>query len=204
MNFIRAALILGLAFVLLSCHVKDESTRAVPIGQSGSSTEQPTTETPLPLPFENRFPNRWNGSNNGSPYEPCVAFSNDELARFQVDPASIEDAALVDRQGTRGCNWIMQSRFGIGQVVTNSESLASYRRGTAEYDWRPEFEAAGRVVGLFALAFDDSGACSTYVQSLAAGVVTNVVVFDSGDGRTAQACKLVEDFTRAYIDKIPG
>lgn len=204
MNAIRSALILGLAFVLLSCHVKDESTRAVPISHSGSSTEQTTTETPLPLPFENRFPNRRNGSNNGSLYEPCIAFSADELARFQVDPTSIEDAALVDRQGTRGCNWIMQSRFGIGQVVTNSESLASYKRGTSEYDWRPEFEVAGRVVGLFALAFDDSGSCSTYVQSFAAGVVTNVVVFDSGDGRTAHACKLAEDFTRAYIDKIPG
>jgi hypothetical protein len=133
-----------------------------------------------------------------------VSFSDAELRRFGIDPAVSEDAALVDGQGTRGCNWIMRGEFGLGQVVTNSTSLAEYKRGTPEYDWKPDLLVEGRTVGVFALAFENSGACSTYVQSYLAGVVTNIVSFEPRDGRSGDACKLVEDFTRAYIDKIPG
>lgn len=190
--------------VLSSCQIQDASTHAVAGFESFRIGEQQqSVATPIPLPFDNMFPNRWNSSNNGSPYEPCVAFSDRELERFEIDPDSLEDAALVDGQGTRGCNWLMPDRFSFGQVVTNSQSLDEYKNGTSEYEWMSELEIQGRTVGQFTLSIEDSGTCSTYVQSGAAGVVTNVVTSKADAGRAMDACTVVQDFTRAYIDKIP-
>lgn len=184
--------------------MQDASTDAVAgSGSSGIDKQQQNAATPIPLPFENIFPNRWNSSNNGSPYEPCVAFSDRELERFEIDPDSLEDAAQVDGQGTRGCNWLMPDKFSLGQVVTNSGSLDEYKKGTSDYEWMPDIEFQGRTVAQFALNFEDSGTCSTYVQSGAAGVITNVVTSKTDAGRAMDACTVVQDFTRAYIDKIP-
>jgi hypothetical protein len=132
-----------------------------------------------------------------------VAFSDDELLRFDIDPSQIEDAAIVNGQGIRGCSWSMPQKFALSSLVTNSRSMAEYRAGTIENEWKEDLEISGKVVGLFNNAGDPS-TCSTYVQSFSAAVVTNVVTSMSSQGRSISACKLVEDFTRAYIDKIPG
>lgn len=97
----------------------------------------------------------------------------------------------------------MRDNFAIGQVVTDSTSLPSYRRATPELDWKADLRIDGREVGLFGLN-DDNETCSTYVQSYDAAVVTNVVTSTSDEGQKIDPCKLVEDFTRAYIDKIPN
>lgn len=198
----RLLALVSAGFFLTACQVPDSSTQAVP-GTSDISAAAEVTATPIPLPIDNRFPNRWNDSNNGSTYEPCIAFSANELRAFGIDPESLEDAALVDGQGTRGCNWFTRDAFGFGQVVTNSRSLEDYKKGTPEYDWRPDLEFGGRLVGLFSPKFEDSGICSTYVQSGRAAVVTNVVASKSKQGRTLDPCRQVQDFTSAYIDKIP-
>jgi hypothetical protein len=191
--------------VLLSaCHVNDRTPEAVSAHMSEVVTTSPTLGTPIPLPFENEFPDRWNPSNNGSPYEPCVAFSDAELIRFQIDPALIEDAAIVDGQGIRGCRWFMRDKFSISQLVTNSESLRQYREGTPDYEWKDSLRINDHEVGLFDLKFEDSS-CSTYVQSYSAAVVTTFAVSMAPEARADfSPCGLVIDFTTAYIDKIPG
>jgi hypothetical protein len=195
----------ALLLLLTGCGVEVTGTPAVPAATTLSTTAATaTTGTPIPLPFETTFPDRWNGANDGSPFEPCVAFSDSELVRFRIDPATIEDAAIVNGQGIRGCRWLMPDLFSISSLVTNSDSLNSYRDGTKENNWRANLEVNGRVVGLFATEHGVSSTCSTYVQSYSAGVVTNVVTSTSTEGQAIDACKLAEDFTRAYIDKIPG
>jgi hypothetical protein len=157
----------------------------------------------VPLPFDNPFPNRWNSSNNGTNYEPCIAFSDSELSAFGIDSAAIEDIAQVDGQGTRGCHWFMPRKFGFGQVVTNSPSLSEYRNALSELDWKPDIVIEGRIVGVFDLK-DDAGSCSTYVQSNVAAVITSITVSTSPDARLEyDACELVFAIVRAYIDKIP-
>lgn len=194
--------LLGLLLVTATaCQVQDGSTDARPQVSSSEMEVPVVTGTPIPLPFENRFPNRWNPSNDGTSFEPCVAYSNDELIRFDVDPLQREDAALVDGQGTRGCNWHMSGRFSLGQVVTNSTSLDSYRSGVSEVNWKQDLDVNGRRVGIFTVDYANSQLCSTYVQSSGAGVVTNLLTDVSS--KDIDACDRVEDFTRAYIDKIP-
>lgn len=187
----------------VACQTEDSSTQAVS-GVSGTTKSAlETAATTSPLPFDNPFPDRLNPSNDGSRYEPCVAFTEDELARFEIDYEVIEDAAIVNGQGIRGCRWLMIDRFSLGQVVTNSTSLDVYRRGTSELDWKPDLDMAGRKVGVFGLN-DHDGTCSTYVQSGAAGVVTNVLISSEPAARASlDSCEIAIDFTRAYIDKIP-
>lgn len=194
---------LSLLVLLSACNVQNTETLAVPASTASVAKSSAISGTPIPLPFENRFPNRWNPSNDGSPFEPCVAFSDDELLRFGIDPSVIEDAAIVDGQGVRGCSWFMKNRFSISSLVTNSSSLEVYRRGTAENHWEPDLRIAERTVGLFSLTHGGSTECSTYVQSHSAAVVTNVVPSTSAEGKAVDTCKLAIDFTRAYIDKIP-
>lgn len=204
----RRSLLLVLVFILplAACEVDAENTTPVP-GDSGSSyRNEPASPvaTPVPLPFENPFPDRWNSSNDGTPYEPCIAFSDSELRRFQIDPEEIEDAAIVNGQGIRGCSWFMPSRFSLSNLVADSRSLEIYKAGTKENNWLPDISINDRVVGLFSLIHGDSKECSTYVQSYSAAVVTNVVPSTSAEGKAMDTCKLAIDFTRAYIDKIPG
>lgn len=203
-NKILAACIAGTVILLTACDVQGGDTQAVPVSRLATPDESTLLATPVPLPFENPFPNRWNESNDGSPFEPCNAFSSAELLRFQIDPEMIEDAAIVDGQGIRGCRWMMTGRFSFSNLVTNSESLEIYRQGVVEYDWQSDLEIEGRTVGLFSLVHGSSKECSTYVQSYSAAVVTNVLPSASAEGKAIDACKLAVDFTRAYIDKIPG
>lgn len=185
------------------CEVTDAGTHAI------SASEQPRVEVsssvgaPIPLPFDNPFPNRWNQSNDGTPFEPCVAYSDEELEHFEINPAVLEDVAQVDGQGTRGCRWNMPNRFDIGQVVTNSQSLDEYRNASLDLRWKPDLVVSGRVVGNFVVNDGQDSTCSTYVQSYGAGVVTNVIASTSSEGKAVDTCKLAVDFTRAYIEKIP-
>lgn len=97
----------------------------------------------------------------------------------------------------------MRDEFAISNLVTNSKSLSEYKNNSPELEWKPNLTVDGRVVGLFDLR-DDETSCSTYVQSYAAGVVTNVIVSSDSSARERfNPCKLAVDFTRAYIDKIP-
>lgn len=98
----------------------------------------------------------------------------------------------------------MPNKFGLGQVVTNSNSLAEYRRATDEVEWMPDLHLANEKVGYFTLRYQHSTMCATYVQSFEAGVITQITSAPLPGPPNVDACKLVEDFTRAYIDKIPG
>ncbi|WP_207842559.1 DUF3558 family protein [Williamsia soli] len=188
-------------FALSACHIDDPSTDARPVVDSSRAAA--VNGTPVPLPFDNPFPNRWNASNDGTSFEPCVAYTSGELSRFKVDSSKIEDVAQVDGQSTRGCHWYMSDQFDLGQLVTDASSLDEYRTASTDLDWKPDLEVGGRTVGLFAVDYGTSKTCSTYVQSFSAGVVTNVITSTSPYGQSVDACKLVIDFTRAYIDKIP-
>ncbi|ORM25959.1 hypothetical protein BFL43_23855 [Williamsia sp. 1135] len=197
--------LVSLSTLLISACVVDESNPvAVPAASDSTSLPSlPKLATPVPLPFDNPFPDRWNSSNDGTAFEPCVAYSHDELDRFGIDSAEIEDAAIVNGQGVRGCSWSMENWFSLSNLVTNSSSLEVYKRGMVEYTWHPDLHVEGRVVGLFSISHGGSTDCSTYVQSYSAAVVTNVVPSTSAQGKSVDTCKLAIDFTRAYIDKIP-
>ena len=190
-----------------ACSVSGEGAQpglGSPTSQSlPSASTSTSTSVEVSLPFHNPFPNRWNSSNDGTTFEPCVAFSEKELLRFGVDPAVIEDAALVDGQGVRGCEWFMPRSFSLNVVVTNSTSLDDYKSGRGELLWKPDLVVDDRVVGIAQLNSDDH-VCMTYIQSSAAIVATSVVITGGVEAlRNYDPCQLVIDFTKSYLDRIP-
>lgn len=198
---VHLGFLLAVVVCTSACQVDGDKPEAVP-GSMSSSIETASTDE-IVLPFDNPFPNRRNPSNDGTPFEPCVAFSDEELLRFDVDPAVVEDAALVDGQGIRGCGWYMPNKFALSSLVTNAVSLEEYKKGKPELDWRPDLLVGGRIVGLAGVD-EDKTTCATYVKSHGAIVVTDVLIASGLEaGLKYDACRIAVDFTTAYIDKIP-
>jgi len=188
-----------------SCSVEDGAAQPVSNGGTESkSSAAPGAAENQDLPFENKFPNRWNASNDGTPFEPCVAFSEEELSRFEIDAAVVEDAAQVDGQGVRGCMWFMPDLFSIGVVVTDADSLAQYKLGMPEIDWKSDVNLGGRVVGM-AVLNDDETACMTYVESLESIVVIDVGIVGGSEVRSQHdPCRIAVDFMASNLEKIPA
>ncbi|GAA3689784.1 hypothetical protein GCM10022238_03190 [Gordonia hankookensis] len=156
------------------------------------------------LPFHNNFPDRWNSANSGTEYEPCNA-DEESLIRVGIDPRKIEDAATVNGQTLRGCNWHYSppasEYLSAYQIVGNSESLAWYKvQNRVGSNWLPDITISGRTVGI---ASDKSGGCITYVQSGTAGVVTGAGYGLLPSLPQKEICGHAIDLTRATIDKIP-
>jgi Protein of unknown function (DUF3558) len=198
-NVAKALLVMSFLFVS-ACAVNDDSTQPFPVESVMTVTSDAVND--VPLPFENRFPNRKNLSNDGTTFEPCVAFTDEELTRYGVDPTAVEDAAQVDGQGIRGCAWFMPRQFSLGVVVTNAESLERYKTGKPELDWETDILVDDRLIAVARLNDDDS-TCMTYIQSMDAVVVIDVVLIGVNRGEGDDPCRKVVDFTSAYLDKIP-
>ena len=97
----------------------------------------------------------------------------------------------------------MPDRFALSSVVTNAKSLGEYKAGKSELEWKSDLLIEGRVVGLADLN-DDASSCSTYVESNESIVATTVMISAAPEASAQfDPCRIVIDFTTAYIDKIP-
>ncbi|MGL5443890.1 MAG: DUF3558 family protein, partial [[Mycobacterium] stephanolepidis] len=68
-----------------------------------SSVAQPTEATTAVAPSTSTIPHRPPTSkNNGTTFDPCVAYSPDDLRAVGLDPASIKEA---ESTLLRGCKW---------------------------------------------------------------------------------------------------
>ncbi|WP_420714096.1 DUF3558 family protein [Gordonia sp. SL306] len=169
-----------------------------------SSGPRQTDDNGVSLPFENRFLLRWNGSNDGTSYEPCTTDPND-LSRIGIDPRSVKDAATVDGQSLRGCTWNYlppQSEYlAISQTVVDSSDLSWYKQqNQVGSTWLPDRVIGGRDIGV---ASDTSGSCTTYVQSGGSGVITLADYALSPSKPVAEICGYAIDMVTATINKIP-
>ncbi|WP_431309117.1 DUF3558 family protein [Gordonia prachuapensis] len=183
------------------------ATATTPNGTSSNPQESPVRQTDdngVSLPFANSMPERWNRSNDGTPYEPCTAVTP-EIAESQgLDPKSVADAATVNGQTLRGCDWQYLDPsmldWSAHQIVGDFSSLQSYRSRNEFFNWLPDRELSGRQVGVASL---NSGDCFTYVQSRESGVVTGVSFASLPRPQLSEICDRAMALTRATIDSIP-
>ena len=170
-----------------------------------SATAPPQTDSNgIQLPFHNPFFERWNDGNDGTTYEPCTALTPNELKSAGIDPKSAKDAAVVDGQSLRGCDWLLlppnPTLIGISQIVINSQNLETYKKKNSIDTWRPDREIHGRQVGI---VDSRAGDCSTYVQSRKSAIITlgqpGIGDSDSKD----ELCESALRFTATTIDRIP-
>ena len=159
------------------------------------------------LPFETSFPNRWSINNDGSTYEPCTQVSNETLRQSGLIVDSAEDVAGSDFQTARGCRWKYSdddlsfvAQF-VGDIIRPAGGLTGHKSlNLAGKTWFPDITMNGRRVLVSSIG---AGACSVYIQSGDAVVVTTVSRFDLEPPPTQAICEVATNFLRSTINQIP-
>lgn len=191
---LAALCILGLGLAATACTI------------SGSPLPQRELVSPDPRSVTNHpgaFPHRLNPGNNGTAYEPCNDANQRAVDTLGWDWSSRRDAATVDKQTARGCDWLDKeqgSLWGLSQIVGNSPSLDAYRKFNHFFDWMPDLMFDGRRVLVFSM---NSGTCVARVQSGTAGVNTLAHSFHVPTSPMHEICARAIAFTRATIARMP-
>ncbi|MEE4022712.1 DUF3558 family protein [Gordonia sp. PKS22-38] len=203
-----ATLSLITLFALTACSTSNPSD-SEDMETSGGTLSQniairQTDDLGEPLPFETWHRKRWNSSNDGTSYEPCTAVTPSIASSLGLDPDSIADAATVDGQTLRGCEWHYAAEgmdnWSISQVVADYESLQYYKNRNESFDWMDDQHLNGRSIGVGSL---NNGHCFSYVQSQDSGVMTAVNFSALPIPPLREICDRAIDLTRATIDQIP-
>ncbi|GAA3689770.1 hypothetical protein GCM10022238_03170 [Gordonia hankookensis] len=105
----------------------------------------------------------------------------------------------------RGCTWSYSpprsEYLAISQTVVDSDGLSWYKQQNhVGSTWLPDRNIEGRDVGV---ASDNSGSCTTYVQSGGSGVITLADYALSPSLPVSEICGYAIDMVTATIDKIP-
>lgn len=181
-------MILLAAVVLSGCSV------SVP----GNPVREPRADPRAALPFQPAFPDRTNERNDGSSFEPCTAFTADELLVLGVDPASRRDAAISSGPNYRGCAWKMRASH-VRQIVADQGSLDSYVAAHDEIEWREREHIGDRT---FAVGGMYERECLAVFKSQGAVVITLASLWHA-DRWPQSACEWVVDFASLAASKAP-
>lgn len=113
----------------------------------GESVAGPVTSSAITLPFVPTISERSNERNSGSTFEPCVAYSDEEMRSIGADPRTMSDAAISDSPNYRGCHWETPGRVGLySQIVGDEVSTDEYKRKQYYRQWQPDRIIGGRTV----------------------------------------------------------
>lgn len=196
-----------LVCTLGGCTVSGQPTRQLSASKSSHALGADIRQTDAarrPLPFSNSFPNRWNGNNDGTSYEPCTADARSAREALGIDESTVRDVAVADHQTARGCRWKFKERrlASLGQSLGNFDgSLSDYKAEPklVKFSFREDRVIHGRLVSVFTIENDT---CSVAVKSGKAIIVTSVDIIHQTP-RIDSICQMAIDYTRATIDQMP-
>lgn len=203
---LAGCLVVGL---LSGCTASGSPTPASINSASSPSTTagvRQTDDAGRPLPFRTEYANRWSINNNGTTYEPCTQIADNIVKQFGLQSDSVADVAGSDFQTARGCRWkYSDGMSSIAQFVGNirqpERGLDGYKAmNSAGKTWYPDTSINARRV---LVASTGPGACSVYLQSGDAVVVTLVSKFEIPAAPTEEVCKTASDFLNATLEQIP-
>ncbi|MDP0398946.1 DUF3558 domain-containing protein [Tsukamurella strandjordii] len=158
-----------------------------------------------PLPFTPTIQGRTNERNNGSSFEPCTAYTPEELRALGIDPATVEDAAISNSPNFRGCHWsgIRESPtdrdyLNYSQIVGKRITLEAYKREQDFRTWLPDRTVQGRRLAVATTPND----CTAVFLSEAAVVITGALPLRASPGLTRE-CDAAIAFAALAISKAP-
>ncbi|TDZ96055.1 DUF3558 family protein [Mycobacteroides salmoniphilum] len=171
------AVVVGLSGCSTTTITSVDATKASSTGSvAGSSSTTATNTLPGPHPPAN-------DNNNGTSFDPCLAYTADELKSWGVAPGSVIDQAATDTV-QRGCKWAGNG-WELQQLVINQP--------IERYFNNPSFPGAQAITvgGLTAAQYrkpvDDMTVCYIDLPSQRASVGTIVGV------NTLQAQRQIPD-----------
>ncbi|MGZ9825512.1 DUF3558 domain-containing protein [Tsukamurella ocularis] len=136
--------------------------QAIPAEGAGTQISKASTDA---LPFTPRFGGRTNERNDGTTFEPCAAYSDEEMRALGADPRTLADAAISESPNYRGCHW--QTSDGAGrysQIVGNERSTEAYKAKQSYRPWQADRVVDGRVV---IVSTEDGGCFASFMSQRA-------------------------------------
>lgn len=154
-------------------------TTGPPVSPTSAAAATATTPqpSPRPLPFVPKIKDRTNDRNNQTTFEPCTAYTDDELRRLNIDPSTMTDAPQADSPNYRGCRWNSvrssprdRDYLEYSQIVGKRQTLEEYRRDQSYRNFREDRIVLGRRIVVSAMKYD----CSATFEVEATTAVTIV------------------------------
>ncbi|NMD56334.1 MULTISPECIES: DUF3558 domain-containing protein [Tsukamurella] len=193
---LKALGLVTIAMLLSACAVSVEG-QAVPEGRAAGVSARP-------LPFVPKYKERTNERNNGTSFEPCTAYSAEEMRALGADPATLQDVMISDSPNYRGCQWQSPDRTGyFSQELGNEVSVEVYKAKQSRRPWQRDRTISGRTV--IVTTERDSGCFASFMSEGA--IIHSVFHADGKDakpspGLVAECNKAIEWATLA-ISKAP-
>lgn len=190
--------LLAIAFVLLLAGCTVDVA-----GDPTSALKSPRTSV-KPLPFTPTIQGRTNDRTDGTTFEPCSAYTDNELRSLDINPATRMDAAAVDFANYRGCHWrgndYTASRGGgeYSQIVGLKMALPDYKKYMSPRVWQPDRMVHGRTLAVSSTLVY----CSAAFASEFAIVSTIVASSNPSPGNVAE-CDRAIAFASLAITKAP-
>lgn len=174
------AIVLGTALAAAACSTTTSGSPAPAAPTAASVSGSPSPTSSVSIPYTLTAPHPPPGKdNNGTSFDPCVAFTAEEIRSWGVDPEKVEDTG---RQGLeiRGCGWSADG-WAISQTIINNP--------TSDYLNNPQFPVAYRqtIGGLDAVVYRDrvtgDSGCYVALPSQQATVHVLASIYNEKTGR---------------------
>lgn len=194
--------IVGCVLAACSTPTAGEAVRSISSNSPGPSvkTTAPSTTVSNTLPAPHPPPNE---HTDGSTFEPCTAFSADELHGWGVDPAKVDDVG-VENPLLRGCRWRQENRsWSLGIRVHNS-TVEKYLQPESTLKLQEPITIAGRS-GAVNSSDGRQEQCDVILPSQQAVVIFTVRVYsgDEGPRLVPDACNKAIDVATAVAARLP-
>lgn len=171
-----------------------DATTASSVSTSGATASPTVTNTlpgPHPPPNEN---------NNGTSFDPCLAYSAAELKSWGVAPGSVEDLGVKDTI-QRGCTW-KGDGWDVQQLVINRSVDEFLNQALFPGAWTVNI--GGLTAALHRTPQDDMTVCYVELPSQRATVGTIVGINSSQAQReTPDACTRAISIATDTAKKLP-
>lgn len=182
MGSYKFAALLGLGAVALAGCLTTTSGSFAPAATTSAPTSgsaapsTPSVSIPYTLTAPHPPPNK---DNNGTSFDPCVAYTADEIRSWGVDPEKVDDTGTQGLE-IRGCGWSADG-WEIAQTVINNP--------LSDYLNNPQYPNAHRqtIGGLDAVVYHDrvtgDSGCYVALPSQQATVHVLADIYNEKTGR---------------------
>lgn len=204
MNFHKLTVLLAVGAAVLAACSTTTSGSPFPAATTSASTSgsasSPTTSVSIPYTLTAPHPPP-GAKNNGTTFDPCVAYTAEEIRSWGVDPSKVEDTATRGLE-YRGCVWTADG-WAIEQGVINNP-ISDYLNTPVYPGSRAE-----KIGGLDGVVYQSPATgdsmCTAALPSQQATVHVIVSIYNEKRGRKAapDLCAKAVEVATFVATKLP-
>ncbi|WP_078314010.1 DUF3558 domain-containing protein [Mycobacterium sp. D16Q16] len=198
---LAVATVVGCALVACTTPTAGEAVLSTSsdVPSNSHATAAPTTiSNTLPAPHPPA-----NEHTDGSAFEPCTAFTADELKGWGVDPTKVDDIG-VENPLLRGCRWRQENRSWSLAIRVHNATVEKYLQQDSTLKLQEPITIAGKS-GAMNSSDGRQNQCDVVLPSQQAVVIFTVRVYsgDEGPRLVPDACNKAIDVATAVAPRLP-